>query len=93
MLRINDNITELADVYFRLLNIPEKSKIDAFHLAFAVWYNIDFLVTWNCKHIANAKNIQKVNNYNNVNNLDTCFLYTSRTNGGLVCGMIILLKK
>lgn len=69
MLRINDNITELADVYFRLLNIPEKSKIDAFHLAFAVWYNIDFLVTWNCKHIANAKNIQKVNNYNNVNNI------------------------
>jgi hypothetical protein len=69
ILAINDEISVLADKYVILLHIPERSKIDAYHLAFAVWYNIDFLITWNCKHIANAVNIKKINNYNIINNL------------------------
>jgi hypothetical protein len=69
VLVINDQISNLAEIYLNLLEIPEKSKIDTFHLAFAVWYNIDFLITWNCKHIANAFNIKKINNYNINNNL------------------------
>jgi hypothetical protein len=48
------------------------NMINLFHynsLAFAVWYNIDYLITWNCKHIANAMNIKKINNYNIINKL------------------------
>ena len=26
---------------------------DAFHLAYASYYDIDFLMTWNCNHLAN----------------------------------------
>ena len=69
VLIINDDISDLADEYLKLLNIPEKSQIDSYHLAFAVWYNIDFLITWNCKHIANAINIKKINKYNLINNI------------------------
>ncbi|MEI6091150.1 MAG: type II toxin-antitoxin system VapC family toxin [bacterium] len=69
ILVVNNEISELADIYFQLLSIPYKSKIDAYHLAFTVWYNIDFLITWNCKHIANAINIQKINSYNAVNKI------------------------
>lgn len=38
---------------------------DALHLALASFYRCDFLVTWNCKHLANANkfgHIRRVNN-------------------------------
>ncbi len=34
--------------------IPEKAAEDAAHIAIAVTNGVDFLVTWNCRHIANA---------------------------------------
>ncbi len=33
---------------------PEKSAVDALHIATSVTNGIDFLLTWNGKHIANA---------------------------------------
>ena len=34
--------------------IPPKAGVDALHIATAVANGMDFLVTWNCAHIANA---------------------------------------
>ena len=34
--------------------IPQKAALDALHIAIAVVNGMDFLVTWNCTHIANA---------------------------------------
>ncbi len=34
--------------------LPEKAVEDAFHIALASVHGMDFLLTWNCKHIANA---------------------------------------
>ncbi len=34
--------------------IPRTAAEDAFHVAVATVNGIDYLVTWNCKHIANA---------------------------------------
>lgn len=34
--------------------IPKKAAEDAGHIAIAVTNGIDYLVTWNCRHIANA---------------------------------------
>ncbi len=34
--------------------MPNEAMGDAAHLALASFYKCDFLVTWNCKHIANA---------------------------------------
>jgi predicted nucleic acid-binding protein len=34
--------------------LPPKARIDALHVAMATVHGIDFLLTWNCKHIANA---------------------------------------
>lgn len=53
-LLLNENIKVLAQRYFVATPIPEKAIIDAFHLAFPCWYEIDYLLTWNCKHIANG---------------------------------------
>ena len=34
--------------------IPEQSTIDAYHIAVAAVNGMDYLITWNCTHIANA---------------------------------------
>jgi predicted nucleic acid-binding protein len=34
--------------------LPSKAAIDAVHVALAAVHGMDFLVTWNCTHIANA---------------------------------------
>lgn len=34
--------------------VPAKAATDALHIAMATVYGIDYVVTWNCKHIANA---------------------------------------
>ena len=54
VLPITDAINELASVYIQKLALPKAGEIDAFHIASAVAHEIDFLVSWNCKHIANA---------------------------------------
>lgn len=35
--------------------IPDKAKVDALHIAVATVHGMDYLLTWNCKHIANAE--------------------------------------
>lgn len=69
-------IDDLAISYAKLLSIPDKAKLDAFHLAIAVYYEIDFLLSWNCKHIANAVVLSKLRDYNQNNNLFTPILCT-----------------
>jgi len=34
--------------------VPRKAAEDALHIAVAAVHGLDFLLTWNCKHIANA---------------------------------------
>jgi hypothetical protein len=69
ILEYSKEIDSLALRYVELLNIPEKSKTDAFHLALAVWSEIDILMTWNCKHIANTLVTHKLREYNENNSL------------------------
>lgn len=64
VLEVNEEIAGLAQQYFAALQIPEKAKIDAFHLAVAAWHKMDYLLSWNCKHIASGrvqKMMQKIN--------------------------------
>ncbi len=41
--------------------IPEKCPEDAMHIAIASVYNIDYIVTWNFKHINNPFTKKKIN--------------------------------
>ena len=36
-------------------NLPPKASDDAVHIAAATVHGLDYLLTWNCKHIANAQ--------------------------------------
>lgn len=53
-LEITDEATYLADEFIRQNAIPKKAAEDALHIAIAAVHGMDFLVTWNFKHIANA---------------------------------------
>lgn len=55
VLNLNDEITALAQKYFAAIDIPEHARLDAFHLATAVWHRVDYLLSWNCKHIASGR--------------------------------------
>jgi hypothetical protein len=46
-------IDALAERVRSALSIPEKKRFDALHMAYAIWYEVDFLLTWNCTHFAN----------------------------------------
>lgn len=40
--------------------MPANDLGDAFHLAFATWYRLQYLLTWNCKHLANANKFEHI---------------------------------
>lgn len=44
----------LARALLRDVALPAKAAIDAVHIAVAAMSAMDFLLTWNCTHIANA---------------------------------------
>lgn len=47
-------VSDLADLLLREHLLPEKARADAKHISIATVYGMDYLLTWNCKHIANA---------------------------------------
>ncbi len=53
-LELNDNIMTLANNFIISKTIPTEFVEDAFHIAIATVHGMDYLLTWNCKHIANA---------------------------------------
>lgn len=40
--------------------IPANAEADAAHIATAAVHGMDFLLTWNCRHIANAAIVEKL---------------------------------
>jgi predicted nucleic acid-binding protein len=53
-LDISLDAEQLAAKLIKETVIPENAKTDALHIAIAAVHGIDYLLTWNCKHIANA---------------------------------------
>ncbi len=60
VLEFTDEAESLAMIILASGKFPQQSKRDAAHLAIAVVNEIDYLLTWNCKHLANAQIIRKV---------------------------------
>jgi predicted nucleic acid-binding protein len=53
-LAVTEAIEELAARLLKETRLPAKSKQDALHVACAAVHGVDYLLTWNCTHIANA---------------------------------------
>ncbi len=53
----------LAESFLRKGIIPAKAAEDSLHIAIAVSHAVDYLLTWNCKHIANPELQRKIMDY------------------------------
>jgi predicted nucleic acid-binding protein len=54
ILKAPDEIDNFVQVYVEQNVMPSRDLGDAFHLVMASYHKIDFLLTWNCKNLANA---------------------------------------
>lgn len=53
-LDVPDELDELESDLIRLFQLPPKAATDASHLGMVILHRIDYLLTWNCTHLANA---------------------------------------
>ena len=72
----DEQILEIARVHLDNYLMPRVFKGDALHLAYATFYKCDFLLTWNCNHLANANKRQHIRIINARLNLPTPELVT-----------------
>jgi hypothetical protein len=54
VLEITREVLDVVDTYIARHVMPADPAGDALHLAVASVHRCDFLVTWNCRHLANA---------------------------------------
>ena len=54
-LDITEEVMDFARVFLHKRVIPPRAFQDAVHIAVAAANGMDFLLTWNCTHIANAQ--------------------------------------
>lgn len=55
LLELSSDIPLIADELLAQAIMPSKARLDALHIAAASYHEVDYLLTWNCTHIANAR--------------------------------------
>lgn len=55
LVELNQSVRNLSAQFLSRSNLPPKASDDAVHIAAATVNRLDYLLTWNCKHIANAQ--------------------------------------
>ena len=66
---VDQTVLEIVEAYIRHRVMPADPTGDALHLALASYHRCDFLVTWNCKHLANANKFGHIRRVNALLNL------------------------
>ncbi len=61
---LDDEAADLADAYLREGVVPNRSLVDARHIAIATVCRADVLVSWNFEHVVN---LMRIRGYNAVN--------------------------
>jgi hypothetical protein len=60
LLPVTATARSLAEDLLRWTGIPSKARLDALHISVAAVNGMEYLLTWNCSHIANAEILPKV---------------------------------
>ena len=61
---VDEEISEIVEVYIRHRVMPNDPVGDALHLALASFHKFDYLLTWNCEHLANANKFSHIRRIN-----------------------------
>ena len=64
LLAIEDPVMEIVEAYIKHQLMPKDPLGDALHLAITSYHGCEFLLTWNCKHIANANKFSHIRRVN-----------------------------
>ena len=62
LLPLDAAIADIADEIMSRAILPEKARTDALHIAAVAHHRIQYLLTWNCRHIANARILPRIHN-------------------------------
>jgi hypothetical protein len=60
LLQLSELAMDLAERLLAEHALPAKANVDAIHVAIAASNSIEYLLTWNCKHLANATMRSKI---------------------------------
>lgn len=60
VLKLTNDVRQLVHEYDKRLVLTGRARADLPHFAFAIAYEMDYLVTWNCQHIANGEIIRRL---------------------------------
>jgi hypothetical protein len=64
VLAVDQAIAEIVQAYIHHKVMPNDPAGDALHLALASYHKCEFLVTWNCEHLANANKFGHIRRLN-----------------------------
>jgi len=76
LLEIPEAIAEIVEIYLSHRLMPKDASGDALHLALASFHKCDYLLTWNCRHLANANKFGHIRRVNEILHLHTPELVT-----------------
>jgi predicted nucleic acid-binding protein len=60
LLDVTEEVAALATEYQGRLALPAAARLDVLHLACTVVHQLDYLLTWNCAHLANGRVILRL---------------------------------
>jgi predicted nucleic acid-binding protein len=60
LLPLDPVIADIADEIMSRASLPEKARTDALHIATVAHHRIQYLLTWNCRDIANARILSRI---------------------------------
>ena len=64
LLEVVPDIAGIVKVYVENRLMPAEDVGDAAHLAMASYHGVDYLLTWNCRHLANANKFEHIRRIN-----------------------------
>jgi hypothetical protein len=74
--QVTPEAVDLAAALIAGAGVPKKANEDALHIAIAAASGLDYLLTWNCTHIANAVTIPRVNAICRARGFEPPLIYT-----------------
>jgi hypothetical protein len=76
LVELDEAVAEIVDAYIVHRVMPKDPQGDALHLAAASFHRCDFLVTWNCRHLANANKFGHIRRVNGILGIGSPVLVT-----------------
>jgi predicted nucleic acid-binding protein len=76
VLSVPERFEEAVGTYLAHQVMPRDATGDAAHLAMASLYGCEYLLTWNCRHLANARKIRHIEAINRLLGLPSPLIVT-----------------